>query len=158
MRERERERERERARMSGGGAKREGDTESKASSRLWAASTDPDVGLKSVNREIMTWAKETHLTLCHPGSPETSFFLVCQFKNGYTWGARLAQLVEWATLDLRVMSSSPTLGVELSGYSFLSQLAEILLGGFHPLTYPVWAVASRLPLETPGVWLDQTLP
>ena len=28
------------------------------------------------------------------------------------WGAWLAQLVEHATLDLRVVSSSPTLGME----------------------------------------------
>ena len=40
--------------MSGGGAEREGDTESKAGSRLQAVSTEPDVGLELTNREIMT--------------------------------------------------------------------------------------------------------
>ena len=40
--------------MSGGGAEREGDTESEAGSRLRAASTGPDVGLELTNREIMT--------------------------------------------------------------------------------------------------------
>ena len=37
-----------------GGAEREGDTESKASSRLRAVSIEPDVGLEPTNREIMT--------------------------------------------------------------------------------------------------------
>ena len=35
-------------------AEREGDTESKAGSRLCAISTEPDVGLKGINREIVT--------------------------------------------------------------------------------------------------------
>ena len=41
---------------SGGGAERGGDSESKASSRFWAVSTEPepDSGLKLMNREIMT--------------------------------------------------------------------------------------------------------
>ena len=49
--------ERERQSMSGGGAEREGDTESEAGSRLWAVSTEPDAGLELTDREIMTWAK-----------------------------------------------------------------------------------------------------
>ena len=48
--------ERERQNMSRGGAEREGDTESKADSRLWVVSTEPDVGLELRNHEIMTWA------------------------------------------------------------------------------------------------------
>ena len=40
--------------MSRGGAAREGDTESKAGSRLLAVSTEPDVGLKLTECEIMT--------------------------------------------------------------------------------------------------------
>ena len=48
--------------MSRGGAEREGDTESEAGSRLWAISTEPDVGLKLTNREIMTWAEVGCLT------------------------------------------------------------------------------------------------
>ena len=40
--------------MNGGGAEREGDTESKAGSRLGAVSTEPDTGLKLMNCEIMT--------------------------------------------------------------------------------------------------------
>ena len=42
--------------MSREGAEREGDTESEAGSRLWAVSTEPDAGLKPMDREIMTWA------------------------------------------------------------------------------------------------------
>ena len=40
--------------MSGEGAEREGNTESEAGSRLRAVSTQPDVGLKPTNGEIMT--------------------------------------------------------------------------------------------------------
>ena len=43
--------------MNGGGSEREGDTESETGSRLWAVSTEPDVGLELTNREIMTSAK-----------------------------------------------------------------------------------------------------
>ena len=48
--------------MSGEGAEREGDTESKAGSRLWAVRTEPKVGLEPTNSEIMTWAKVECLT------------------------------------------------------------------------------------------------
>ena len=51
---RERQRDRETERVSGGGAEREGGTESKAGSRLRTVSTEPDVGLKLTNCEIMT--------------------------------------------------------------------------------------------------------
>ena len=34
---------------------REGDTESEAGSRLWAVHTEPDMGPKSTNWEIITW-------------------------------------------------------------------------------------------------------
>ena len=40
--------------MSRGGVEREGDTESKAGSRLRAVSTEPDEGLKPTSSEIMT--------------------------------------------------------------------------------------------------------
>ena len=40
--------------MNGGGAEREGDTESEAGSGLRAVSTEPDAGLKLTDREIMT--------------------------------------------------------------------------------------------------------
>ena len=44
----------ERQSTSGGGAEREGDTESEAGSRLQAVSTEPDAGLEPTNPEIMT--------------------------------------------------------------------------------------------------------
>ena len=50
-------RNKQRQSISGGGAEREGDTESEAGSRLWAVSTEPNAGLKLTNREIMTWAE-----------------------------------------------------------------------------------------------------
>ena len=45
-----------------GGAEREEDTEPKAGSRLWAVSTEPDVGLELADHEIMTWAEVGGLT------------------------------------------------------------------------------------------------
>ena len=48
--------------MSGGGAEREGDTESETASRLWAVSTEPDAGLEPTNREIVIWAEVRCLT------------------------------------------------------------------------------------------------
>ena len=53
------ERERE---CEGGEAEREGDTESKAASRLWTDSTEPDMGLELTSHEIMTWAQVGCLT------------------------------------------------------------------------------------------------
>ena len=44
------------------GAERGGDTESEAGSKLWAVSTELDVGLKLTNREIMTCAEVGRLT------------------------------------------------------------------------------------------------
>ena len=44
-------------RERGGGAEKEGDTESKAGSGFWTISTEPDAGLKPTNRETMTWAE-----------------------------------------------------------------------------------------------------
>ena len=43
--------------MNGGGAEREGDTESETGSRLGASSPEPDAGLELTDREIMTWLK-----------------------------------------------------------------------------------------------------
>ena len=48
---------RERQSMNGGGAEREGDTESETGSRLQAISPEPDAGLELPDREIVTWLK-----------------------------------------------------------------------------------------------------
>ena len=53
---------RQRDRAWTGEGQREGDTESETGSRLWAVSTEPDVGLELTDREIMTWAEVGHLT------------------------------------------------------------------------------------------------
>ena len=60
--------------MSGGGAEREGDTESEAGSRLWAVSTEPDAGLELTNHEIMTWAKIGRSTNWATQVPQDFFF------------------------------------------------------------------------------------
>ena len=52
----------ERQSPSWGGAERDRDTESEAGSRIWAVSTEPDVGLEPTSCEIMTWAEVGHLT------------------------------------------------------------------------------------------------
>ena len=49
-------------RVSRGEAERDGDTESKAGSRLWNVSTEPDGGLELRDREIMTLAEVGCLT------------------------------------------------------------------------------------------------
>ena len=56
-------RDRERQSMSRGGAEREGDTECEAGFRLWAVSTEPEVGLEPTDCEIMTWAEIKNQTL-----------------------------------------------------------------------------------------------
>ena len=48
--------------MSGGGAEREGDTESETGSRLRVVSTEPDVGLEPTDHELMTQAEVGSLT------------------------------------------------------------------------------------------------
>ena len=54
--------EKERESASRIGAEREGGTKSKAGSRLWAFSTEPDSGLEPTNPEILTWAEVGRLT------------------------------------------------------------------------------------------------
>ena len=48
---------REKQSMNGGGAEREGDTESETGSRLLAISPEPDAGLELPDGEIVTWLK-----------------------------------------------------------------------------------------------------
>ena len=43
--------------MNGGGAEREGDTESETGSKLRAVSTEANAGLELTNREIVTCAE-----------------------------------------------------------------------------------------------------
>ena len=48
--------------MGRGGAEMEGDTESKAGSRLQAVCTEPDAGLELTNQNVMTRAEVGYLT------------------------------------------------------------------------------------------------
>ena len=73
-RDRGRETESEHERTSGEGERK---TESKAGSRLWGVSTEPDVGLKLMNPETMTWAKVGCLTDWATQSPQE--FLTWKF-------------------------------------------------------------------------------
>ena len=70
--------------MSGGGAEREGDTESKVGSRIRAVSTEPNMGLEPTSREIMTWAEIGHLPLSHPGAP--TFIYFWERETEHKWG------------------------------------------------------------------------
>ena len=64
--------------MNGGGAEREGDTESEAGSRLRAISPEPDAGLELTDREIVTWAEAGRSTDWATQAPHFFF-------NVYFW-------------------------------------------------------------------------
>ena len=69
---------RERQSMNGGGAEREGDTESEIGSRLWAVSTGPGTGLELMDCEIMTWAEVGRLTDWATQAPQSILVLINQ--------------------------------------------------------------------------------
>ena len=60
--------------MNGGGAEREGDTESETGSRLRAISPEPDAGLELTDREMVTWLKSDAQPTAPPRRP-------CPFLN-----------------------------------------------------------------------------
>ena len=61
---------RERQSMNGGGAEREGDTESETGSRIRAISPEPDAGLELTDREIVTWLKSDAQPTAPPRLPK----------------------------------------------------------------------------------------
>ena len=61
--------------MNGGGAEREGDTESETGSRLPAISPEPDAELELPDREIVTWLKPDAQPTAPPRRPPISSFL-----------------------------------------------------------------------------------
>ena len=65
---------RERQSMNGGGAEREGDTESETGSRLRAISPEPNAGLKLTDREIVTWLKSDAQPTAPPRRPFNVYF------------------------------------------------------------------------------------
>ena len=80
------ERERERQSVSGGGAEREGDTESEAGSRLWAVSTQPNTGLEPMNHEIMTWGEVGRPTnWATQATLDGSYFLINSVNLCFDW-------------------------------------------------------------------------
>ena len=60
--------------MNGGGAEREGDTESETGSRLRAISPEPDAGLELMDREIVTRAEVGRLTDGATQAPQRQHF------------------------------------------------------------------------------------
>ena len=64
------ERDTERQSTSRAEAEKERETESEAGSKLWAVSTEPDVGLELMNREIMIWAEVKRLTKWATQAPQ----------------------------------------------------------------------------------------
>ena len=66
---------------------RDWERESEAGFRLWAVSTEPDVGLEPTNHEIMTWAEVGCLTDWATQTPQkwedlNSIIIVPSFKTG----------------------------------------------------------------------------
>ena len=82
-------RDRERQSMSIGGEERGGDTESEAGSKLWAVSTEPNVGLKLTDCEIMTWGEVRCLTSWATQAPYYFEFLS---STEQTWTEHQAHL------------------------------------------------------------------
>ena len=70
--------------MNRGGAEREGDTESETGSRLWAVSTEPDLGLELTDHEIMTWAEVGRLTDWATQAPRDPILYVIAIPE-YFW-------------------------------------------------------------------------
>ena len=91
------------------GREREGDTESEAGSRLWAVSTEPNVGLKPMNLKIMTWAKVRCLTNWATQAPLNVYFWQ---STSMSWGGadREGDTECEAGSRLWAVSTSPTRG------------------------------------------------
>ena len=90
MRQRETEHER------GGGAEREGDTESEAGSRLWAISPEPHAGLELTDQEIVTWAEVGRSTDWATQAPQKLFLYIIAQKLS----ARIIMLINIHMLDV----------------------------------------------------------
>ena len=96
---------RERQTMSRGGAESQGDTESKAGSRLWAASIEPNGGLELTDHEIMTWTEVGRLTE-PPRCPSPPFFL--QMEKMRLKGVRaFGQIPTKTHVCISVLNSGP---------------------------------------------------
>ena len=102
--------------MNGGGAEREGDTESEAGSRLWAISSEPDVGLELTDCEIVTWAEVGRLTDWATQAPlamktlNTPLLLlvILRHRNVYSYTNRPAPDRQTSVLTARPESTCET--------------------------------------------------
>ena len=74
-----------------------GDTESQAGSSLWAVSTAPDVGLKLMNCEIMTWAEVSRLTDWATQVPQNRHNLLNSFLHTEYQASESLIYTNWAT-------------------------------------------------------------
>ena len=70
---------------SGGGAEREGDTESEMGSRLWAVSTEPDAEPELTNHKTMTWAKVGCITDWATQAPPPPLVFKIQLCDSLNW-------------------------------------------------------------------------
>ena len=100
---------RERQSMNGGGAEREGDTESEAGSSLRAISPEPDAGLELAgleltDREIVTWVKVRCSTDWATQAPHHSFLnkvhIVIDMLPGYKFPRIHDLQKQWLTLEM----------------------------------------------------------
>ena len=129
--------------MNRGGAEREGDTESETGPRLWAVSTQPDVGLELTDHKIMTWVEVGCLTNRVTQAP-LDWFLKYWFP-GLTFG------------------HSDSICLRL-GNLFFFFLIKNFLGGSHiadPWTSPwVFLDCFKLTSKQPksrGTWVAQSV-
>ena len=126
-RDRDRERVRERAGGEAGGGQRF--RESQTGSKLWAVSTEPDVGLELTNCKIMTWAEVGHLTDWATQASLKHAFITLAFSVTVWWDAPFSSLCvatgffctnlqNGTVIRLATFSTSPFSGwkTDLSGY------------------------------------------
>ena len=103
------------------GREREGVTESKGGSRLWAVSTEPDEGLEPTDRDIMTWAKVRRLTdRATQAPPKFTIFIILSVCLSIYLSIYLSK-------DFKV-NSVPILGLKLT--TLRSRVAC-----FHPMSH-----------------------
>ena len=117
---------RESERASRGGAEREGDTQREASSRLWAISTEPNVGLELTSCEIMTWAQVGGLPDC---APHHAFLKKClmfiYFWERERWSMRGGGAERGGDTEseagsrLWAISTEPNVGLQFMNYEVM---------------------------------------
>ena len=141
---------RERASTSRGGAERERERpESEAGSRLWAVSTDHDVGLKLMNCEIMTWAEVRCLTDWATQVPRILYFLNTPLPLIFTFVIFSA----WSSLVFVWLDS---VTIQVSSEMYLPKVSlwppypkQFLSHNPHPVTTHPYPTLPRLLSDAP---------